>query len=254
MTPAPTQSNIMTALRSFLRAVLPSTGPDGRPVDVIQAQQNEIPEPRGTTYCIMTQLRQERLSTNVDTYEDSRFTGSIAGTTMTISAVDPALSGPIKVGSTMQGVGLAVDTRVTAFGTGSGGIGTYTITPAQTVGSRTLSAGSELIRQAMKVAVQIDFHGDPAADLSGDMAAVVSTLLRDDFGVQQFANQSPNYDVAPLYASDPAQRPFFNDQQQVETRWVVEALLQANVVVSVPQQFADSVDLDVISVEATYAP
>lgn len=244
----------MAALRSFLLAVLPPVGPDGLPVEAIQAQTNRTPEPRGSTFCIMTQVRQERLSTNVDTYVDAKFTGAIAGGTMTISAVDPRFNGEIEVGSTMFGVGLAANTRVVALGTGTGGIGTYTVAPAQTISSRTLSAGSEQVKQSIKVSVQIDFHADPAADISGDMAAVVSTLLRDDFAFQQFANQSPNYDVRPLYAGDPAQRPFFNDQQQVETRWVVEALLQANVVVSVPQEFADSVDVDVISVEATYAP
>lgn len=254
MTPSPTQSNVMAAMRSFLTAVLPPLGPDGLPVDVIQAQQNRVPEPKGAAFCIMTQVRQERLSTNVDRHADAKFTGSIAGATMTITAVDPEFTGLIAAGSTMFGAGLAANTRVTALGTGAGGVGTYAISPSQTIGSRTLSAGSTLIRQAMKVSVQLDFHADPKADISGDMAAVVSTLLRDDFGVQQFANQSPHYDVAPLYATDPAQRPFFNDQQQVETRWVVEALLQCNVVVSVPQQFADSVDLDVISVDATYAP
>jgi hypothetical protein len=89
---------------------------------------------------------------------------------------------------------------------------------------------------------------------AGDMAVTVSTLLRDEYGANQFANQSPHYDVTPLYADDARQLPFINDQQQYEWRWVVEALLQANVVVSVPMQFADVVGIEVISVEAEYAP
>ena len=45
-----------------------------------------------------------------------------------------------------------------------------------------------------------------------------------------------------------------NDQQQYEWRWVVEAMLQANQVVSVPQQFADQVTVEIISVDASYPP
>jgi hypothetical protein len=81
MLPAPTQSNILAALRSFLVQVLPATGPDGKPLDVILAQTNRIPEPRGASFVTMTPTRFERIETNFDSYEDASFTGSIAGTT-----------------------------------------------------------------------------------------------------------------------------------------------------------------------------
>jgi hypothetical protein len=253
MTPFPTQSNVQAALRSFLVSVLPAVGPDGNPVDVIAAQQNRIPEPRGTSFVIMTPMRAERIETNVDSYQDANFTGSITGTVMTITAVDPRFpNGTIRVGSAISGVGVAAGTTVAAVLTGTGQIGTYTVAPSQTISARALSAGGQQIQQAQKWWFQLDFHGDPARDISGDMATVVSTLLRDAFGVRQFADQVPNYGVAPLHADDPRQTPFFNDQQQVENRWVLEAVLQANAVVSVPQQFADAVDLGLISVDATY--
>lgn len=255
MTPSPTQSNVISQLRAFLTAVLPATGPDGLPVDIIQAQPNRVPEPRGSSFVLMTPLRFPRLRTNVNTYEDAAFTGSIAGATMTITAVDDRFpDGKIGVGSVVFGAGLASPTTVAAVLTGAGQVGTYSVSPPQTVGSRTLSAGAESIEQAGQWTIQLDFHGDPKADISGDMAATVSTLFRDGFAVEQFANQSPDYGVVPLYADDPAQRPFVNDQRQVENRWVVEAMLQANIVVSVPKQFADSVALDVVSVEATFPP
>jgi hypothetical protein len=60
----------------------------------------------------------------------ARFTATIAGTTMTVSAV---ASGTIYLGQTIQGVGLTVGTIVTALGTGTGGIGTYTISTAHTI-------------------------------------------------------------------------------------------------------------------------
>lgn len=252
-TPAPTQSSILTALRSFLESVLPAAGPDGFPLDVITAQQNRITTPRGSSYVTMTPLRQERIETNVDTSNDAAFIGNIAGSTMTITAVDPRFDFPIAVGSVMSGNGVAAGTTVTALGTGAGGLGTYTVNQGpQNLSSRTLSAGAKLVQQALKMTVQLDFH---SIDLSsGDLAVTVSTLFRDAFAVEQFANQSPNYGVVPLYADDARQAPFNNDSKQVETRWIVEALLQANVVVTVPQQFADAVDLGLISVDATYPP
>lgn len=247
LTPAPTQSNLLAALRSFLTAVLPSG------VEVVVGQINRVPEVIGDNFVIMTPIRQRRIETNVDTYQDAVFTGSIAGTTLTVTAVNPNFSGRLAVGSILFGAGLAANTTITALGTGTGGAGTYTVTPSQTIGSETVAAGMQAIMQPTEVTVQLDFHSidDSAA---GDMAQTVSTLFRDAFAVDQFANQSPNYGVVPLLADDARQMPFFNDQQQVEWRWVVEALLQSNVVVSVPQQFADSVDLTVIDVDAAYAP
>jgi len=57
-------------------------------------------------------------------------TATIAGTTMTVSAV---ASGELHVGQTVQGVGVTIDTIITALGTGTGGIGTYTLSVASTV-------------------------------------------------------------------------------------------------------------------------
>jgi hypothetical protein len=62
----------------------------------------------------------------------ARFTATIAGTTMTVSAV---ATGTIYLGQTIQGAGVTAGTVVTALGTGTGGAGTYTISVASTVGS-----------------------------------------------------------------------------------------------------------------------
>jgi len=62
----------------------------------------------------------------------ARFTATIAGTTMTVSAV---AAGTIYLGQTIQGAGVTAGTVVTALGTGTGGIGTYTLSVASTVGS-----------------------------------------------------------------------------------------------------------------------
>jgi hypothetical protein len=240
--PSPTTDNVLTSIRSFLVAALPSD------VSVVAGQPNRIPEVASPRFVVMSPPRFERIETNTDTYADAKFTGSISGTTLTITAVDPKFpNGQISIGSTIFGAGVAAGTTVTAILTGTGQIGTYAVNNSQTVASETISAGAKSITMPAKATVQLDFHS--ADDTSGDLANVISTLMRDSFAVDQFANQSPNYGTVPLYADDARQLPFFNDQQQVEWRWVVEALIQCNVVVSVPQQFADLVGLVATSVD-----
>lgn len=64
-------------------------------------------------------------------------TGSIAGTTLTVSAVT---SGTLRIGQTIEGTGVTDGTIIKAFGTGSGGVGTYTVSASQTVSSTTIYA------------------------------------------------------------------------------------------------------------------
>lgn len=241
---APNESNILQQLRTFLLAVLP----DG--YDVVAGGDNRVPEPSTPNFVVMSPPRYERLETNVDTFEDAVFTGSISGAAMDITAVNPNFSGQIKIGSTIFGVGVAANTKVTALGTGTGGLGTYVVNNSQTVSSETLAAGTQSITQNTKCTVQLDFHADDGT--SGDAAQTVSTLFRDAFAVEQFANQSPNYGVVPLLAEDPKYLPFINDSQQLEFRWVLDAQVQANQTAIVPQQFSDSVSVELISVDATY--
>ena len=64
-------------------------------------------------------------------------TASISGTTMTVSAVT---SGTLQIGQTIEGSGITNGTIIKAFGTGSGGAGTYTVSASQTVSSTTVYA------------------------------------------------------------------------------------------------------------------
>lgn len=72
-------------------------------------------------------------------------TGSISGTTMTVTAVS---SGTLAIGQLITGTGVSASppgsnaTYITGFGTGTGGVGTYTVSPSQTVSSTTLTATS----------------------------------------------------------------------------------------------------------------
>ena len=64
------------------------------------------------------------------------FTGSISGTTMTVTAMT---SGTLGVGSYIGGGTVTAGTTITALGTGSGGTGTYTVSASQTVASSSLN-------------------------------------------------------------------------------------------------------------------
>jgi len=64
-------------------------------------------------------------------------TGSISGTTLTVSATPSGALGP---GQTLSGSGVASGTQITAFGTGTGGTGTYTVNNSQTVASKAMTA------------------------------------------------------------------------------------------------------------------
>jgi len=70
----------------------------------------------------------------------STFTGSMSGTTLTVTAL---LSGaPIVVGMYVDGSSVTDGTYITAFGTGTGGTGTYTINQSVTASSTSMTAHS----------------------------------------------------------------------------------------------------------------
>ena len=67
------------------------------------------------------------------------FTGSISGTTLTVTAIT---NGTIAINQSLFGVGITQETIITALGTGTGGIGTYTINQSQTVASELMNSAT----------------------------------------------------------------------------------------------------------------
>jgi hypothetical protein len=101
--------------------------------------------------------------------------------------------------------------------------------------------------------MQCDVHGPNGADAAWSFC----TLWRSSYACNFLAawcatNAKPS--IQPLYANDPRQIPFINGEQAYEDRWVVEALFQANVTISFAQQFADTLAVGLVSVDATYHP
>lgn len=67
------------------------------------------------------------------------YTAAISGTTLTVTALS---HGPLAVGQSVLGAGVSSGTTITGFVSGSGGVGTYTVSPSQTVASEAMTGWS----------------------------------------------------------------------------------------------------------------
>jgi hypothetical protein len=170
-----TEDNVMAALRGFLLGIV------GTDVEVVNAQDNRVPEPMGDNFITMTTIGQVRLGTNVSTYTD----------------------------------------------------------PGTNPGTRNFM-------QPTRITVQLDIHGP----LSADYSATISTLFRSEYACDVL--KASGFDIQPLYCEDPKQAPFFNGENQYEQRWIIDAVLQYNPITAVPQDFADALNVNIVSVDATY--
>lgn len=233
----PTEDQVFQAIVGFISSVMPAG------VEVRRGQFSRVPQPAGLDFIVVTQMAKVRIETNVDQYVDCKFQASINGTVMTVSAVDIGEIGP---STQVFGTGVSPGTVITSLGTGSGGVGTYNVAPAQQAPSQVMSSGVNQALQPVNEEFQIDVYGPN----SGDNSHVLTTLLRDEFAVDQFAGTF----VTPLHADDPRQMPLLDAEQQYEARWTVEAHFQVNQTVTVPQQFADTVSVTLVEVDTTFPP
>lgn len=237
-TQSPTQFNMLSALRTFLLSILPSG------IEVIRGQDNRVAEPSNADFVVMTPLMQKRLATNIQSLSDNSFTASITGTTLTVSAI---AFGTLAIGQIVFGVDVASGTKITALGTGSGGVGTYTVSISQNVSSAKLASGTSSAMQSVMNTVQIDIHGPNAPENS----QIITTLFRDQYAISSFAVSSS--EVIPLYATDAKQIPYLNDQQQIETRWTIDLTIQTNqLIAGLPQQYADQLSSTLKNVTIEY--
>jgi hypothetical protein len=72
-------------------------------------------------------------------YTNAIVTGSILGTTLTVTSVTV---GSLAVGQTLVAPGIAFGTTITALGSGSGGVGTYTVSLSQSVASSVITTSN----------------------------------------------------------------------------------------------------------------
>lgn len=168
MTPALTEDAIFTALRAFLLAVLP----DG--VEVVQGQDNGVPEPVAGDHVVMTADRRTQLAQTAHEWN------------------------------------------------GAGG----------TIG----------VARSSALHFRLDIYGPNSAD----NGQVITTLFRDAYGCDFFRP----YGMQPLYCDDGQQMPLVNGEFQYEGRWMIRATLQANILVTTPAQFADTITPEIVVANA----
>ena len=116
--------------------VAPLYKTDGTANVVIDSTVTPMPVGTGLTN-IPIPSNTNRIVTTADQTEAS-FTGSISGTVLTVST--PPTGGGIINGEYVYGSGVAANTTITSFGTGTGGTGTYNLNISQTVGSETMGS------------------------------------------------------------------------------------------------------------------
>jgi hypothetical protein len=80
-----------------------------------------------------------RYTWRISTPSSAVFTASTSSTTLTVTNIT---NGTLAVGQVLFGVGIAQETVITGLGSGSGGIGTYTINISQTVASELMNSAT----------------------------------------------------------------------------------------------------------------
>ena len=80
-----------------------------------------------------------RYTWRISTPSSALFTGSISGTTLTVTAIT---QGTIGINQALFGAIVTSETVITALGTGTGGVGTYTVNQTQTVASTLMNSAA----------------------------------------------------------------------------------------------------------------
>lgn len=106
------------------------------------------------------------------------------------------------------------------------------------------NAQTVAIAQPLQWSVQVDAFGP----LAMDNAAALSMVLRTHYACDLLPG------IAPLYSGDAVQFPLIDGEMQQEERWRFDAVLQYTPVLTLAQQSALALELDLVNVDATYPP
>ncbi|MEO8148591.1 MAG: T9SS type A sorting domain-containing protein [Bacteroidia bacterium] len=118
-------------------------------------------------------------------YLPASVTGSITGTTLTVTAVS---SGTLVLGQLLSGAGISTGTSITVFGTGTGGVGTYTVSNSQTVASTGITAAVNAPAQSV---VGIAIGSTPSNIESSGSNLIVNNMITR-LGGNSLSNSSVN--------------------------------------------------------------
>ena len=233
-----TNSSVQAVIISFLNFISNSQW------EVIQGQDNRVPEPIGSSFIVVTPTLKERLSTNVDVFADVAFNAAVSGLILVVSSVRFGTINTI-IQPVLWGIGVVPCNILSQISGTLGGTGNYFLSgSAQNIAQGKMAAGVEKILTPWQVTYQIDFHS--ADGSSSDMAAMFTSAWRDEVAVDFFSQSGIR--ATPLYCETPRQTPFINAEQQFEWRWTVDAHLQVNAITDWPMQFADNVIVTIYDV------
>lgn len=114
------------------------------------------------------------------------------------------------------------------------------MTPAQRVQMSQTTHAYDPVSGNQEIArsTSLHFHLDTYGPNASDNIQVLTTLFRDDYGFQFFAP----YGLAPLYCDDGQQMPLVSGEKTYIQRWLMRGVLQTNLDVTVPVQYADTLD------------
>lgn len=105
--------------------------------------------------------------------------------------------------------------------------------------------GMKAIEYQVQLMMQLDFYGP----LSAEWSAAASALFRDEFGCSALAPV-----CQPLHADDAQMIALVNGEEEYEQRWMVGGFLQWNPILTTPQEFADTLTVDLVNVDVEFPP
>jgi hypothetical protein len=126
------------------------------------------------------------------------FTGAMSGgTTLTVSAIS---AGVLQVGSVIEGTGVATGTEIIAFGTGTGGVGTYTVNISQLIVQTAMTADGIIYNHEQGVNDNIlpmrSYIASSDADLAdGDKFILTKRIIPD----MNFAGSTADLPAVTMY-------------------------------------------------------
>ena len=131
---------------------------------------------------------------------DSSFTGSISGTTLTVTNI---LSGGIALGMTLSGSGITPGTKITGFGTGAGGnvnyAGTYTVNTSQSAASTTITAYYERPLGVNSAFVRVNTNSNGQPIVNGGLDYPVAILNLENYELIGLKTQNGPWPKAMYY-------------------------------------------------------
>ncbi|QDH17410.1 phage neck terminator protein [Swingsia samuiensis] len=109
------------------------------------------------------------------------------------------------------------------------------------------TATERSITQPTILTMQISAFGQGASDA----IHLISTLWRDNYATEFIGGLTDR--ISPLYASDPRQVTYVNEQSNYEDMWTIDLKMQVNFTVTIPNGSADKVTLTVIEADQPHS-